>query len=90
LPYWDWARPTDNEITLFPKEVWSTEVHKVIRPGSNNTPTDLQQNPLAGYKFGDVGRGDANIDLVSVSIVQTSASAGSRREDRDLSSHCGR
>ena len=84
MPYWDWARPTDDEITLFPKEVWSTMVHKVIKPKSNNTPTDLKSNPLAGYKFGEVGKGDANINIVRLSLIQSSTSAYGHRATREV------
>ncbi len=84
LPYWDWAIPTNDEITLFPEEVWSTTVHKVVRPKSNNTPKELKPNPLAGYKFGEVGKGDSNINIVSISLIQSSTSAHRHNATREV------
>ena len=56
MPYWDWALQTNNDVTLFPWEVWSSTIQSVIRPGRQGEPTPMSANPLASYKFGSEGQ----------------------------------
>jgi tyrosinase len=66
LPYWDWALENNEEVTLFPQEVWSTYIPSVIRPLSQGQSTPMKANPLASYQFGPVGQTDqeGKIDIV--------------------------
>jgi Common central domain of tyrosinase len=58
MPYWDWALQTNEDVTLFPWEVWSSTTHSVIRPDSQGKSTPMSANPLASYKFGSKGQSD--------------------------------
>jgi hypothetical protein len=58
MPYWDWALQTNEDVTLFPWEVWSSTIPSVIRPGSQGKSTPMSANPLASYQFGSEGQRD--------------------------------
>ncbi|KAL9095880.1 MAG: hypothetical protein Q9165_001877 [Trypethelium subeluteriae] len=58
MPYWDWALQTNEDVTLFPREVWSSTIPSVIRPGSQGKSTPMSANPLASYQFGSKGQTD--------------------------------
>jgi len=58
MPYWDWALQTNEDVTLFPWEVWSSTIPSVIRPGSQGKSTPMSCNPLASYQFGSEGQRD--------------------------------
>jgi len=62
MPYWDWALQTNEDVTLFPKEVLSSTIPSVIRPGRQGKPTPMDSNPLASYSFGPEGQKDHNGD----------------------------
>lgn len=64
MPYWDWARQTDEDVTLFPREVLSSTIPSVIRPHRQGQAEPMSANPLASYQFGSEGQSDENIDLV--------------------------
>lgn len=64
LPYWDWALPADKDNGVFPSEALSTWKHDIVFP-KNREVKSFTTNPLAGYKFGNVGTKDDKINTVS-------------------------
>ena len=62
MPYWDWALPVKDNTDAFPKEVLS---------GANLAVEGkkFDGNPLAGYKFKDVGKNYPDINKVRLPSI---------------------